>query len=106
MQITFNVGEKYPQISGETADDFAAELIRLEDTDFEEVCLDFRGTEYINSMAMGSLFATCQKLQEQDRRLRILNVNDKIRRLLTVANLTSLLDIEYEDGAEQDAAAE
>ena len=100
MMITFNVGEKYPQVSGPAADEFAAELIRLEDTDFEEVHLDFRGTEYINSMAMGSLFATCQKLQEQGRKLRLLHVNDKIRRLLRVANLTTILELDDEGEAE------
>lgn len=94
MEITLRVGEKFPQVSGASADEFAAELIRLEDSDFEAIVLDFSGTEYINSMAMGSIFATYQKLTEQKRTLRIINVNDKIRRILKVANLTQVLEIE------------
>jgi anti-anti-sigma factor len=101
MHVTFNVGEQYPQISGKQADEFATELIRLEDSDFEDVILDFKGTEYINSMAMGSIFATYQKLQEEGRHLKLVNVNDKIRRLLRVANLTSLIG---EDGEQPSGA--
>ena len=93
MEVTFRVGERFPEISGETADQFAEEMLRLEDSDFEEVVLDFAGTNYINSMAMGTIFATYQKLSENERNLRIMNVNDKIYRLFKMANLVDLLNV-------------
>ncbi|MHC4883467.1 MAG: STAS domain-containing protein [Planctomycetota bacterium] len=93
MEVTFRVGEKFPEISGDSADQFAEEMLRLEDSDFEEVVLDFEGTEYINSMAMGTIFATYQKLSGEERSLKIMNVNDKIYRLLKMANLVDLLGV-------------
>lgn len=93
MEVTFRVGEKFPDIAGGTADLFAEEMLRLEDSTFEEVVLDFTGTTYINSMAMGTIFATYQKLNEQNRQLKIINVNEKISRLLKMANLSELLGL-------------
>ena len=92
MQIVVPVGKKFPEINGAASDDFAEEMLRVEDSDFEEVILDFEGTENINSMAMGCLFSTHQKLQEQDRTLRIIHVEPRIRRLLKVANLESIVE--------------
>lgn len=98
MQVTFTVGHKFPRVSGAASDEFAAELLRLEDSDFEEIILDFDGTEYINSMAMGSIFATYQHLREQGRSLRLVNVNESIQRLFRVANLNDLLLSEPSEG--------
>lgn len=94
MEITLNVGKKFPQINGETSDQFAKEILRLEDSDFETIILDFDGTEYINSMAMGTIFATYQKLSESGKSLKMINVNDRIKKLFKVANLTTILDME------------
>ncbi len=94
MEITLSLGKDFPQIDGSNSDEFAAEIIKIEDADIKEVILDFEGTEYINSMAMGTIFATYQKLKDQDRKLSIINVNDKIKRLLKVANLTSVFGID------------
>ena len=94
MEITLNVGKKFPQINGETSDQFAKEILRLEDSDFEIIILDFEGTEYINSMAMGTIFATYQNLSESNRHLKLINVNDRIKKLFKIANLTSIIDMD------------
>ena len=94
MQITHNVGKKYASVTGGNVDEFASDLLRLEDSDFEEIVLDFDGTEYVNSMAMGSIFALYQKLRQQQRKLRIINANDKFMRLLKMANLTAILGLD------------
>jgi anti-sigma B factor antagonist len=103
MQVRLDVGNQFKEITGDTADEFAQELLRMEDSDFEEIVLDFDGTEYMNSMAMGSIFATYQKLSEQNRKLKIINVNDKIFRLLRMANLTGILDMSQDEGGEAEA---
>ncbi|MHC4871802.1 MAG: STAS domain-containing protein [Planctomycetota bacterium] len=94
MEVTLNVGKDFPQINGDNSDQFATEMLKLEDSDIDEVVLDFEGTEYINSMAMGTIFATFQKLEEQERNLKLINVNEKIKRLLKVANLADVFSVE------------
>lgn len=91
-KIIVGIGKQFPHIVGEASDSFAAELMKIEDSEFEEVILDFAGTESISSMAMGSLFATHQKMSEQNRRLRIINAGEKIKRLLRMVNMSQLID--------------
>jgi anti-anti-sigma factor len=92
MEIKLEVGKEFSELSGTTADRFADELIRLEDSDFEEIILDFSGTESINSMSMGTIYATHQKLAAQDRKLTMINVNERIKRLFKLANLSGIIE--------------
>lgn len=94
MEVTLNVGKDFPEINGDNSDKFATEMLKLEDSEIDNVILDFEGTEYINSMAMGTIFATYQKLEEQKRSLKLINLNDKIKRLLKIANLTDIFSID------------
>ncbi len=102
MRITLEIGKQYPEIVGSASDQFAADLMKLEDSDYTEVILDFDGTETISSMAMGSLFATHQKMAEQNRRLIIRNAGDKIKRLLRMVNMAHMVDY----GEDADASGE
>ena len=97
---TLEIGKQFPEITGAASDAFAAELMKAEDSDFTEVILDFEGTETISSMAMGSIFATHQKMAEQSRKLIIINASDKIKRLLRMVNMAHLLVEEGELPAE------
>jgi len=92
MRVTLEIGKQFPEITGAASDAFAAELMKAEDSKFTEVILDFAGTETISSMAMGSIFATHQKMNEQGRRLVIVNAAEKIKRLLRMVNMAHLLD--------------
>ncbi len=92
MKITLEVGKQFPEITGAASDAFAAELMKIEDGEYNEVVLDFDGTNSISSMAMGSLFATHQKMMESNRKLIIVNASDKIKRLLRMVNMTHLLE--------------
>lgn len=98
MRVTLEIGKQFPEITGHSSDAFASELMKAEDSEFSEVILDFGGTETISSMAMGSIFATHQKMQEEGRKLVITNASDKIRRLLRMVNMSQLLtDSESEE---------
>ncbi len=92
MKIELNVGEEFPEITGENADRFAKELLKIEDSDYQEVILDFTQTNSISSMAMGSLFATYQKMMSENRKIKIVNPNENVERLLKMVNLGDLLD--------------
>ncbi len=94
MKVTLEIGKQFPEITGTASDTFAAELMKIEDSDFKEVILDFKGTEAISSMAMGSIFATHQKMSEQGRKLIIKNASDKIQRLLRMVNMAHLVEIQ------------
>lgn len=91
MKIELDIGKDFPEITGSNADDFAKELLKIEESDYREVVLDFSSTRAISSMAMGSLFATYQKLASQDRSMKIVNPNENISRLLKLVNMQDLL---------------
>ena len=92
MRIELDIGKEFPEITGSNADEFAKELMKIEDSDYKEVILDFSSTRSISSMAMGSLFATYQKLASQNRKIRIVNPNENIVRLLRIVNMHDLLE--------------
>lgn len=92
MRIELDIGKEFPEITGGNADEFAKELMKIEDSDYEEVILDFSSTRSISSMAMGSLFATYQKLASQNRKIKIVNPNENIVRLLRIVNMHDLLE--------------
>lgn len=93
MKVTLEIGKQFPDITGSASDAFAAELMKAEDSEYEEVILDFDGTGSISSMAMGSIFATHQKMAEQGRQLTIVNAVDKIKRLLRMVNMAHILKV-------------
>lgn len=92
MRVTMDVGDKDdPNITGAQADAFAQELLEIEEAEFKEVVLDFANVETLSSMAMGSLFATYQKLAEQKRKLSIVRPRESVRRLLKMLKMDSLI---------------
>lgn len=91
MKIELDIGKDFPEITGSNADEFAKELLKIEESDYKEVVLDFSSTRAISSMAMGSLFATYQKLASQNRKIRVVNPNESITRLLKLVNMHDLL---------------
>lgn len=92
MRLVMDIGNKYLEIIGSSANAFARELtVICAGTDFSELVLDFQGTSTINPMTIGTLFAMYQKLREQGRMLRLINISDKVRRLLRIVALEETL---------------
>lgn len=92
MRLELDIGSKYPEITGPASDAFAADMKDACSRDsFTELVLDFKGTKMISSMAMGTLFAASQKLQEQGRSMRIINASPKVTTLLRMVNMDKLL---------------
>lgn len=92
MENVFAVGKKYPEITGERADSFSRDLTEFEQSLAGDIVLDFTGVTAISSIAMGSLFASYQKLMEEGRKLVIVNTCDKISRLLRMVNMAQVID--------------
>lgn len=97
MRITLDIGKRFPEITTGDTDDFASEMLKIEEADFREVILDFSGTESICSMAMGSIFAAQQKLNEEGRILKVANACQKVKRLIEMVNMADLLCDDEED---------
>ena len=93
MESIFAVGKKYTEITGDNADLFTRELMEFEKNCDGDVVLDFAGVTAISSIAMGSLFATYQKLLEEERNVTIVNSCDKIRRLLQMVNMAQVIGL-------------
>lgn len=86
-----DVGEKYPDITGPTAEAFIDELIRLESSPYDEIILDFKDTTSISSMAMGTLYSTYQALLEQNRSIHVVNPSSNVSRLLHLVNMSDII---------------
>lgn len=96
MRLVMELGNKYQEISGPASDAFADDLRdACSNEDFSELILDLNGTRMISSMAMGTIFATSQKLREKGKTLHIVNACDKIVNLLRMVNMTDLLQTNY-----------
>ncbi len=92
MELIVEIGMKYPQITGPMADAFAAELDKLvASAEFTHLVLDFQGTQVLSSMAIASLFSAHQRLKEQKRSLKIINVSDRVKHLLRMVNMADIL---------------
>lgn len=96
MRVVMEVGKTYPEITGSQADEFAKELLKLEESDITEVILDFSEITTISSMAMGSLFSTFQSLKGQGRTIKLINTSENIERLLKLVNMGDILETNEE----------
>lgn len=91
-KVIMEVGEKYPDITGPTAQAFIDELIELEKSTYDEIILDFKDTSSISSMAMGTLYSTYQTLVSQNRSIKVVNPSVNVSRLLKLVNMSEILD--------------
>src|SRR5262245_38256683 len=81
---------------GESKEKFA----RIMDTLFQEpsvnVLVNFEGINYLDSTGIGELIGYMNKFTENKRHLKILNPQERIRKLLKITKLDSIFEI-YED---------
>ena len=92
MRQVLDIGSKYTDITGASSDAFAAELKNVcLHGNFTELVLDLSGIKMVSSMAMGTMFAISQKLREQDKTLRLINVSEKVMTLLRMVNMANLV---------------
>lgn len=81
---------------GESKEKFA----RTMDTLFEQkginVLVNFEGINYLDSTGIGELVGYMNKFTENHRHLKILNPQERIRKLLKITKLDSIFEI-YED---------
>ena len=91
-KIIMDVGEKYPDITGSTAQAFIDELLKLEKSSYDEIVLDFKDTTSISSMAMGTLYSTYHTLANQKRSLKIINPSTNVSRLLSLVNMNEIME--------------
>lgn len=78
---------------GESAEFLAQTLERTLEEEEGDILLDLSRINYIDSTGIGELVGFIGRLQELDRRLVLINPNERIRKLLYVARLDSLFPI-------------
>ena len=95
MRLNLDIGSRYPEITGQASDAFAADLKdACARENFTELVLDLKGCKMVSSMALGTIFAVSQKLREQNKTLHIANVSEKIANLLRMVNMEELMQSE------------
>jgi anti-sigma B factor antagonist len=78
---------------GESAQFLTQTLDRVLDEDSGTVWIDFSRINYIDSTGIGEMVGYLGRFQEKQRKLILINPSDRIRKLLDVAQLTSLFSI-------------
>ncbi len=91
-KVVLAVGEKYQSITGNSAQEFINDLLALEKSPYDEIVLDFKDTDSISSMAMGSLYSTYQTLTSQNRSIKIVNPSSNVSRLFKLINMGEIID--------------
>ena len=62
----------------------------------EELILNFKGTEFIDSIGLGMLVSLYKQSVQTDKKLIIKNPNDNIFNLLKVTSLDELFEIQHD----------
>ena len=76
-----------------TGAELQAKLMVLATVTTDDLVLDCADLEFIDSIGIGVFVHIRQLLEAQDRRLRIENMNDRVRRPFDVLGLTELFGI-------------
>lgn len=92
MKITYRVRDKFEKVTQENSDDFSKDILRLEESDFEKITLDFDGVERMSSMGIGSIFSLAMGLKRRGADLVVVNVSPLLKRLFDVSGLNKYID--------------
>ena len=94
MVKIFKVKEKYSDITGSKANEFGRDLNYLEKNVAGDLKLDLEGINNISSIGMGTLFATYKKMQDDGRKLSVVNAGDRNKHMLQMLNMSQVLEEE------------
>ena len=72
---------------------FKEEINEIIDETTGMLVLDFTGLSYIDSAGLGILVGIFKRLNEKNRKLRIIEANDYIKKLFRITKLDTLFDI-------------
>ena len=67
------------------------DLILLSD---QEALLDFNRVEHLDSVGIGLIVMMCKRAREENKRLKIINCDVKIAKILMLANFYKIINIE------------
>jgi len=66
----------------------------VEESDAQNIVLDFSGITFISSGLLGKLIAFQKNCDQQDRVVKICNLNDSLTRLIKMMRLDSIFDLQ------------
>lgn len=92
MKVTYRVRDHFKEVGRENIDKFAQDILRLEESDIEEVTIDFQGVNYLSSMGIGSLFSLAQGIRERKGKLEVINVEGTLKKIFELAGLATFLE--------------
>jgi len=75
--------------------DFKTRLYKIVEETKENLVLDFKGLDYIDSAGLGILVGTYKRLKETDRKLEIVQSSENIKKLFYITKLDTLIDIKW-----------
>ena len=84
------VGRELALRSGATLKEHVAELVQKGERQF---IFDFAKTEFIDSSGLGALIAMSKLVHSREGTLRLMRLNDDMRRLFELTKLDTLFDV-------------
>ena len=58
---------------------------------------DFRNTEFMDSSGIGILIGRCKNMNYSGGSVKALNMNERVRKLITISGLQKLMELEEEE---------
>lgn len=93
---------KFDTVAAENIEQLLNELISNKETD---IILDFKESNYLSSMGLRVLFSVSRSLNEENKKLILINVGPTVMKVIRIADCETLFDI-YADEAEAIKARE
>lgn len=91
MVETFKVCEKYPDITGDNAENFRDELIAIISTVDDDLLIDLSGIGQISSIGISTLFTIYNEQKEHGRKLTVIHACEKNMKLFEMMNMTKIM---------------
>ena len=70
----------------------------IDNTDDQEIALDFHGIEIVDAVALGTLVSLLKRARKQNKEVELKNVSPAIFDLLTLLRFDSMFQIQVEGG--------
>lgn len=92
------------EVDAFTAPVLKERLASIQDTPGVQAVIDLSEVDYIDSTGLGIFIGFYKSLQVHDGYVKIIGVNDRLKRLFEITGVDKIIDIEVEEGGSYDAS--
>lgn len=87
----------YGELDIYASQEFKDECLNLLNKNKEDIYLDFTNLDYIDSTGLGALISILKEAQEMEKKIYLIEVNERIRKLFKITQLEEMFVFIGED---------